>query len=131
MPARGKLMIVRHEAHTGLTATATAALVQGNAVKVTGVKSIGPAVAGDTTVGVSHHEVTAQQITDGNNKATFRLKGDVIPMISAGAIAAGASVATAAAGKVATRAAETAEDLVGIAWTSASAADQEILVIVL
>jgi hypothetical protein len=129
----GKIMVVRHEAHTGLSATFTAATDLGAAVKVTGAKSVGPAGVGDTIVGVSHHEVTAENVTDGENKRTFRLKGDVIPMIASGAITAGSIVVSAANGRVAARSTatpETAEKFVGVAWTAAGAAGEEVLVIV-
>jgi hypothetical protein len=126
----GKIMVVRHEAHTGLSATFTAATDLGAAVKVTGAKSVGPAGVGDTIVGVSHHEVTAANVTDGENKRTFRLKGDVIPMIASGAITAGSIVVAAANGRVAARATETADKFVGVAWTAAGAAGEEVLVIV-
>jgi hypothetical protein len=56
--------------------------------------------------------------------------GDVIPMTAGAAIVAGTLLTVGAAGKVAARAAEAAEDLVGVAWTTTTAADQEILVIV-
>lgn len=125
----GKIMIVRHEAHTGLSATYSAATLLGAAVKVTGVKTIGPvASASDVSVGVSHHEKTAAQITAGDNRGTFRLKGDVIPMIASAAITAGDAVELAAAGKVAKKASGATY---GVAWTSASGADAEVLVIVL
>lgn len=124
----GKIAIVRHEAHTGLTATYSAAAAVGAAVKVTGSKTVGPTTAAtDIAIGVSHHAITAQDITDGN-KGTIRLKGDMIPMTSSAAIAAGAKVEVAASGKVAT---QSTGAVFGIAWTAASGADQEILVIVL
>lgn len=127
MPAQGNPMVVRHEAHTGLSATYSAATLKGAAVKVTGVKTIGPVAAGtDVSVGVSHHGVTAQNITDGENRGTFRLKGDVIPMTAAAAITAGTVVEVAAAGKVAAKSTGTA---FGVAWTASTAADQEILII--
>lgn len=127
MPQRGKAMVVRHEAHTGLSATYSAAVNMGAAVKVTGVKTVGPAGVGDVAVGVSHHEVTAAMIADGQNRGTFRLRGDVIPMTSSAAIAAGAKVEVAASGKVVT---QTTGTLFGTAWTASTGADQEILVIV-
>lgn len=127
----GKIMVVRHEAHNGLSATFSAATALGAAVKVTGPKTVGPVTAAtDVSVGVSHHEVTAAQVTAGDNKATFRLRGDVIPMTAAGAISAGAKVEVAASGKVATAATADAP-VFGIAWTAAAGADSEILVIVL
>jgi hypothetical protein len=126
---KGQIMVVRHEAHTGLSATFAAATAMGAAVKVTAAKTVSPVAAGtDVAVGVSHHEITAQNITDGENRGTFRLKGDVIPMKSSAAIAAGAQVELAAAGKVATK---STGGLFGIAWTASTAADQEILIIVL
>ena len=124
----GKIMIVRHEAHTGLSATYSAATLLGAAVKVTGVKTVGPAGASDVAVGVSHHEKTSAQISAGDNRGTFRLKGDVIPMIASAAITAGSVVELAASGKVATK--NTGAQF-GVAWTSASGADAEVLVIVL
>jgi hypothetical protein len=120
--------VIRHEAHTGLTAAYSAAAEAGAAVKVTGAKTVAPAAAGDTIVGVSHHKVAA------NEKGSFRLKGDVIPMTAAGAITAGSLVFPAAGGQVKLRdgaAPEPAEDLIGVAWTASAAADDEILVIVL
>lgn len=129
MPEQGKLMVVRHEAHTGLSATFAAAINAGTPVKVTAAKTVSTAVAGtDIAVGVSHHTVTAQNITDGQNRGTFRLRGDVIPMTASAAIAAGAQVEIGALGKVATK---SAGGLFGIAWTATTAADQEVLVIVL
>jgi Na+/H+ antiporter NhaC len=130
MAEKGKIMIVRHEAHTGLSATFTAATNLGAPVKVTGPKTVGVAAAGDTIVGVSHHTVTAQDITDGADRGTIRLMGDVIPMVAGAAIVAGTLLTVGASGKVAARGAETAEDLIGVAWTTTTAVDQEILVIV-
>lgn len=129
MPEQGKLMVVRHEAHTGLSATFAAATNAGAPVKVTAAKTISPATAGtDVAVGVAHHTITAQNITDGQNRGTFRLKGDVIPMTSSAAIAAGAKVEITTGSKVVTQSAGT---VFGIAWTASTAADQEILIIVL
>lgn len=123
----GNIMVVRHEAHNGLTAAFSAATVLGGPVKVTGAKTVGPCTAGtDVAVGVSHHEVTAAMVAAGD-KATFRLKGDVIPMTAGGAIAAGAQVEVAASGKVVTKASGA---LFGVAWT-AGVNNGEVLVIVL
>lgn len=129
MPERGKALVVRHEAHTGLSAAYSAATPLGAPVKVTGAKTVGPISAiTDTPVGVSHFEISAQDVTDGR-KAAFRLKGDVIPMKAAAAIAAGAKIeASATGGKVQTA---TTGTVLGVAWTAATGADQEILVIVL
>jgi hypothetical protein len=124
----GQIMIVRHEAHTGLTAAFSAATILGGPVKVTGAKTVGPCTAGtDISVGVSHHEVSAAMVTAGD-KATFRLRGDVIPMKSSAAITAGAKVEVAASGKVVT---QSTGALFGVAWTATTGADQEVLVIVL
>lgn len=123
-------MVVRHEAHTGLSAALSADVTAGAAVKVTGAKTIGPAGAGETIVGVAHKTETLAS----GNKATFRLKGDVIPMTASEAITAGSLVYPAAGGQVKLvdgTTPETAEDLVGVAWTAAAAAGDEILVIVL
>lgn len=116
--------VVRHEAHTGLTAAISADVFAGAAVKVTGPKTIAPAAAGDVIAGVSHHTKTVQS----GEKVSFRLSGDVIPMKASAAIVAGAKVQAAAGGKVVT---QSTGALVGIAWTAAAANDDEILVIVL
>lgn len=119
----GDMMVVRHEAHTGLSATFSAATVKGAAVKVTGEKTVAPtAAATDVSVGVSHFAVAAGQ------RGTFNLKGDVIPMVASGAIAAGAQVEVAAAGRVATKGTGAT---FGVAWTAAAGAGSELLVIVL
>jgi len=97
-------------------------------MKVTGVKTVGPTAAGsDIAIGVSHHDITSQDITDGN-KGTIRLKGDMIPMTCSAAVTAGAKLEIGASGKVVT---QSTGALFGIAWTTTTAADQEILVIVL
>lgn len=122
----GKLNVIRYEAHTGVTATFSAATFGGAGVKVTGDKQVGPAANGDVVVG------TAVQDVEAGEKAAFRVKGDVTPMIADGAVAAGALVVAAAtAGRVQARAAETAEQVVGVAYTAAGAAGNEFLVIVL
>ena len=129
MAEQGKVLVVRHEAHTGLSATFAAAINAGSPVKVTAAKTVSAAVAGaDIAVGVSHHTKTAQNITDGDNRGAFRLRGDVMPMTSSAAIVAGAQVEIAALGKVVTKSTGV---LFGIAWTAATAADQEIQIIVL
>lgn len=117
-------MVVRHEAHTGLSAAISANVAAGQAVKVTGAKTIAPATAiTDVVVGVSHHT----RATTDNQKATFRLRGDVIPMKASGSVAAGAKLEAGPAGSVKT---QTTGNLVGVAWTAA-ADGQEVLVIVL
>ena len=118
-----KYMVVRHEAHTSLTAGISADVTAGQAVKVTGAKTVGPtAVNTDAVVGVVHHTKTAAS----GEKVSFRLKGDVIPMTAAAAIDAGAKLEAAAGGKVQT---QTTGALVGVAWTAAAGADAEVLVI--
>lgn len=117
--------VVRNEAHTSISAAISADVTAGNAVKVTGAKTVGPTTAAaDIAVGVSHHTKTLAS----GEKISLRLKGDLIPMKSAAAIAAGAVVEVAAAGKVQTKSTGAA---FGVAWTAAAGADAEILVIVL
>jgi hypothetical protein len=118
-----KYMVVRHEAHTSLTAAISADVTSGQAVKVTGAKTIGPAAAGDLIAGVVHHTKTAAS----GETVSFRLKGDVIPMKAGGAIAAGDKLEAGAAGTVVK---QTTGALAGVAWTAA-ANGAEVLVIVL
>jgi phage gp45-like len=79
---------------------------------------------GDVAVGVSHHTKTLAS----GEKITFRLKGDIIPMKSAAAVAAGAKLEVAASGQVQT---QTTGALFGIAWTASAGANGDLLVIVL
>lgn len=118
------MLVVRHEAGTGVSCKFTAATEEGHAVKVSGAKTVAPAAAGDVTVGVSIHKVAL------NESGTFRVSGDIVPMIAEDVIAAGAKlVPGATAGRVDTRAAEGVETIVGIAWTAAAAAGDKVLVI--
>lgn len=118
--------VVRNEAHTSISAAISADVTNGQAVKVTGVKTVGPTTAiTDQPVGVSHHTKTLAS----GEKISLRLKGDLIPMIAAAAITAGAKVEPATvAGRVQTL---TTGTPVGVAWTSAAGAGSEVLVIVL
>jgi hypothetical protein len=124
----GKFNVVRHEANTSISATYSAAAVAGHALTVTGAKEVGPAGAGKVTVGTSHHDVAATE------KGSLRLKGDIVPMIADAAIVAGDMLFPGAtAGRVKKRdaaAPEAAEYRVGVAWTAAAAAGDEVLVIV-
>jgi hypothetical protein len=119
-----KYMVVRHEAHTSLSAAISADTTAGQAVKVTGAKTIGPATAiTDAVVGVVHHSKTAAS----GEKVSFRLKGDVIPMKASGAVAAGAKLEAGPAGTVKT---QTTGALVGVAWTAAADAAEVLVILV-
>lgn len=122
----GKIGVVRHPAHAGVSANYTTDVDVYNAVTVTGVKSVGRAGAGDPVVGVALlAEVSGE-------RGTFQNRGDIVPMISGAAVTAGTKVVSDANGKVVAGAGtETAGAVIGIAWTSSTAADQEILIIVL
>lgn len=125
---KGNFNIIRHESHTGVTGTFTAACEVGYAVKVSGVKSFAPAAGGDTVVGTSHHKVAIGEV------GTVRIKGDIVPMTAGAAIAAGARVKIGAtAGQVIAWVDGTDDKdlIVGVAWTAAAAANDDINIIVL
>lgn len=118
------MLVVRHEAGTGVSAKFTVAASQGHAVKVSGSKTVAPAVAGDIAIGVAVNDVLINEV------ATFRVKGDIIPMVADAAVVAGAKVVPGAtAGRVKTFAAEGVETIIGIAWTAAAAAGDTFYVI--
>lgn len=121
------MLVIRHEAGTGISCEFTAAAEEGHAVAVSGAKTVAPAAVGEMSVGTAINKV------DINEVATFRTKGDIVPMIADAAITAGAIIVPGAtAGQVKVRdgaAPEAAEFIIGIAWTAAAAAGDEVLVI--
>lgn len=93
---------------------ASADITGGQVVAVTGAGTVGPAGADSASwVGVAGFDVKT-----GDDVTVWC--GGVQRPVASGAIAAGAAVACAAAGKVATAAAPTALTLVGIAQTAAA-----------
>ena len=105
-----------------VTFTATTAITGGQVVEVTGDRKVGvPAAAASTkTIG------TAGQDAAINDLLAVHLAGPVDTMTSAAAIAAGADVENAAAGKVQTR---TTGRSLGVALNAATAADQTVQVV--
>ena len=98
---------------TAVTFTASAAVTGGQAVEITGVRTVGPAAAASTKyAGVAGHSAAIGE------KVTVHLPGCVQRIISAGAINAGDRVQCAANGTVA--AGTTAP--IGTALTTAGAA---------
>ncbi len=105
---------------TAVTFTASVDVDGGQAVEITGARTVGPAGAASTKyVGVAGFSAKA------GFKVTVHLPGCVQRIKSAGAITAGAQVQCGALGTVA--AGDTAP--IGIALTAAAAADQLVEVL--
>ncbi len=100
---------------------ATTAITGGNAVEVTGNRTVGvPAAAASTkTIGSAGHDAAI------GDQVVVHLSGPVDTFISAAAITAGASVENATLGKIQTT---TTGRSLGIALTAATAADQLVQV---
>ena len=104
-----------------VTYTAEADVIGGRVVEVTGDRAVSHAGAASTkAVGVAARDSKA-----GDRVLVHHLNGQVHRLVTAGAVAAGDRVATAANGKVATA----TENTVGLALTSAAAADGVIEVL--
>ncbi|ABR10470.1 MULTISPECIES: capsid cement protein [Bacteria] len=104
-----------------VTYTAEADIKAGRVVEVSGDRSVSTATADSTkSVGVAARDAKA-----GEKVLVHHLNGQVHRLVTAGAVAAGDRVAAAADGKVATATANT----VGLALTSAAAADGVIEVL--
>ena len=117
----GKLGIARYEAHNGLTVSFGADVEPNQAVKVSADKTVTPAGAADVVVG------TVIKAGKSGEKGTIRLRGDVIPMVASGAVAAGDKIA-AAAGKAKKDAGT--DSVFGVALTSgADAAEVQVIVL--
>ena len=99
---------------TAVTRRASAAITGGQVVAVTGPGTVGPAGADSASwVGIAGFDAkTGEDVTIWS--------GGIQRPIASGAVAAGAAVACAAAGKVASAASPTALTLVGIAQTTAA-----------
>lgn len=107
-------------ASPGITFTADAAITAGQVVFVSAPRQVTPtAGASAAVIGVA-----ATDAADGDNVTV--LVGGVVKVVASAAIAAGALVVSAAAGKVATIGANTFDKLIGRALT-ASAADGDII----
>lgn len=104
-----------------VTFTATTALTGGQVVEVTGNRSVGVAGAASTkAIGTAAHDVAV------GDSVIVHLNGPVDTVTSAAAIAAGAAVEAAAAGKAQTA---TTGRVFGIALSAATAADQTVQVL--
>ncbi|MGN0126069.1 MAG: capsid cement protein [Rhodococcus sp. (in: high G+C Gram-positive bacteria)] len=106
---------------TDVTFTASAAVTGGQLVAITGARTVGPAAAGSSAwIGVAAHDAA-------NGAKVLVQSGGIHELTATGAIAAGANVIAAAAGAVATIAAETDySKVVGVAI--APAASNKVLV---
>lgn len=103
-----------------VTFTASAAVVGGRLVAVTGDRTVGPAGADSAAVvGVAGFDAAA-----GETVTVFTRAGGVHPLTASAAIAAGTKVISAAAGKIATIGA--GANPVGIALSPA-AADNDVI----
>lgn len=105
-----------------VTFTASTAITGGQVVEVTGNRAVGvPAAAASLkTIGTAGHDAAI------GDSVVVNLPGPVDTMTSAAAIAAGANVENAAAGKVQTA---TTGRILGIALTAATGADQTVQVV--
>ncbi|HEY5482823.1 MAG TPA: capsid cement protein [Propionibacteriaceae bacterium] len=105
-----------------VTFTASTAVVGGNAVEVTGNRTVGVAAAAASTktIGSAAHDAAI------NDLVIVHLSGPVDAFISAAAILAGAEVENATLGKVQTA---TTGRILGITLTAATAADQTVQVL--
>lgn len=101
-----------------VTYTASAAVIGGRVVEVSGARTVANAAAGSTkTVGVAGFDAaTGEQVTV--------FSGGVHPLTCSAAITAGDRVAAAAAGKVATTA--DGAGRIGLALSTTTAADQSV-----
>lgn len=106
-----------------VTFTASADVTGGRVVAVTGDRTVAQAGA-DSAASVG---VAARDAKNGEQVAVYVLPGAVHKLVASAAIAAGARVITATAGKVATIGAGV--NAVGLALTAASAADDVIEVL--
>ena len=103
-----------------VTFTASADVTGGRLVEVTGNRTVGPAGAdASDVVGVAGYDAKA-----GDPVTVYTRAGGVHPLTASGAIAAGAKIASAAAGKVQTIASLT--NPVGLALEAASA-DNDVI----
>lgn len=110
----------KHQPGQAVTFTASAAVTGGRLVAVTGDRTVGPAGADSATVvGVAGFDAAA-----GDLVTVFTRAGGVHRLTAAGAIAAGAKVASAAAGKAQTIGSLT--NPLGIALEAASA-DNDVI----
>ena len=104
-----------------VTFDATADIVGGNVVEVSGDRKVAPASAASAkAIGTAGHDVKS------GGKVVVHLAGPIDTMVAAAAIIVGAEVEAAAAGKIQTR--TTGRNL-GIALTGASAADAIVQVL--
>lgn len=104
-----------------VTFAATTAITGGQIVEVTGNRQVGVAGAASAkAIGTAGHDAAI-----GDN-VVVHLNGPVDTVTSAAAIAAGANVESAAAGKAQTA---TTGRVLGIALTAATAADQTVQVL--
>lgn len=104
-----------------VTYTAESAITAGRVVELSGDRTVSTAAAGSAkAVGVA-----ARAAKVGEQVLVHHLNGQVHRLVTAGAVAAGDRVAAAADGKVATA----TENTVGLALTSAAAADGVIEVL--
>lgn len=104
-----------------VTFTASAAIVGGQVVEVTGNRTVGVASAASAkAIGTAGHDVA------NGDQLTVHLAGPVDTMVAAAAVVAGANVEAGAAGKAQTA---TTGRVLGIALTAATAADQTIQVL--
>lgn len=104
-----------------VTYTATADIIGGRLVEVTGPRTVSHAAAASTkAVGLAARDTEA-----GESVLVHHLNGQVHRMVTSAAVVAGARVAATAGGRVATA----TENTVGIALTSAAAADGVIEVL--
>lgn len=104
-----------------VTFTTTTVAVGGNVAEVTGNRSVGVAGAASTkAIGTYAHDVKV------GDSVVVHLAGPVDTVVAAAAIAAGAEVESAAAGKVQTR---TTGRSLGLALTAATAANQSVQIV--
>jgi predicted RecA/RadA family phage recombinase len=105
-----------------VTFTASTAIVGGNAVEVTGDRTVGVATAAASakSIGSAAHDAAI------NDQVIVNLDGPVDTFISAAAIAAGVNIENATLGKVQTL---TTGRSLGITLTHATAADQTVQVL--
>lgn len=103
-----------------VTFTASADVTGGRLVEVTGNRTVGPAGADSAKV----VGVAAFDVKSGDAVTVYTRAGGVHPVTASGAIAAGAKIASAAAGKVQTIA--SLNNPVGLAL-EAAAADNDVI----
>lgn len=101
-----------------VTFTASAAITGGQVVEVSGNRTVAPAAAASAkAVGTAGHDAAS------GDQVVVHLPGPVDKAPAAAAIVAGAKVEAAAAGKIQTA---TTGQVLGIALTAATAADQTV-----